>query len=138
MQWLLILVAVALSVAITSWFYLSLSAQSVALGRQIRQFNKDKLELTRDIEDLRNRIALASTEKVMAERAAKLGFTIIAPETVDYLVVDGYLGRSSTKLANALPASSAQSFYSNPEFTQSLWEWLYDNTLKLGAQANKQ
>ena len=126
----LVVFAVAIvGVALIAVLYLDLAGTAANAGLEFNKLEKQKSDLTRQIEDLRAQLAVETSETKMMERAKALGFVQIAMDKVLYIVVPGYTGR--VPVTTSMPAAAAPQSEPilKPSYTQSLWEWLFQGAL---------
>jgi hypothetical protein len=50
------------------------------------------------------------------------------------MVIAGYYGQQPAIIGDTTPADTAPDEIIKPAYTQSLWEWLLENLLKMGNQ----
>jgi cell division protein FtsB len=70
--------------------YLSQSAASSSLGRQLEDMLAERDELQQQNEQLRGEIALLQSMPRLQGRAGELGFVPAEEDDIRYLVIDGY------------------------------------------------
>lgn len=127
MVFLVALVGVILVAAI----YLTISGRAAAAGLEVKNLEATREEMREEIANLNTRLASLTTSTVMERRAGKLGYERATAEDIDYVAISGYQPRTIPLLANppgtlsdALPVIKA-------DYTQSLWEFLYQGMLNL-------
>ncbi len=99
-------------IALVAGIYLSVSAKSAAVGRDIQAMQNDIEDLDRDIEDLQSELATILSSSAMEARALQLGFTPLPAEQTVYLKIPGYAARQPVTLApNSQRTWSALQFY---------------------------
>jgi hypothetical protein len=113
--------------------YLSISAQAATTGLNIQDGEYQREVLLRELATLKVQLGDLTSISNMEQRAIKEGYKPVDPEKGMYVLVKGYTGKPPVELApppgpNMLPAASLK-----PEYTQSLWEFLFEtvNGLKL-------
>ena len=80
-QWIGIFLLVLILAAMVAGVYLSVSARSVTVGREIQTMYSEMEIAKREIEDLETQLAVLRASSTMKERAEKLGFhTVTADE----------------------------------------------------------
>ena len=116
---------VAISLVLIAAVYLSISLQAGKAGVEVQDQRWAKSELIRQIDDYRTRLADLTNNAVMEKRAAELGFRLVSPDDIEYVLVPEYPGRQPAVLApqpgTVLPNTSIL----NSTYRQSLWEWLF-------------
>jgi len=130
--------------------YLDVTAHAAAMGREIqamqvrnRSYSLDNVvpeqdelsieELRQINRDLEAKLAELTSNDAMAERAKKLGFTVINNEQIMYLQVNGYHGRQAAQVAQQPGIRENQQQITAP-VPQSMLEWLqerYSQTVEL-------
>jgi len=121
---------VVVLVALIAGVYLNVTARAATIGREIQGMEVDILELQRDNADLENQLGLLTSIRTMQQRAEDLGFQSINPAEVVYVTVPGYAGRQPASLAPPPGPVTASDSSLPPEYTQTLFDWLVESTLK--------
>lgn len=116
-------------IAFIAGIYLSVSARAAATGREIQGMETDSETVERQIADLKSQLALLTSAAQMQKRAADLGFVTIQPGTEIYLKIPGYNGRQPAVLAPPPGPGMVAVSLIRPNYTQSLWEWLFQGFL---------
>jgi hypothetical protein len=119
--------------ALVAGIYLSVTARSATVGREI-QVMHDQINLKeREIEDQLTQLALLTSNTEMQKRASSLGFQPVAADQLQYIEVPGYYRPQQVILAdspgNQMPSAPSLS----PEYTQSLFEWLRERVFEPAA-----
>jgi hypothetical protein len=129
MQWLGVVSLALVSISLLAWVYLSVSSKAGIAGRDIQQYQFEISVTEKSIAQLQTDLALITSSTEMSKRAKKLGFKDVNTYRYTYMVIPGYGGKPSALLA---PESlqSIQKSTINPEFTQSLWDWMYDSFIQ--------
>jgi len=135
-KWIVFFLLGLLVVALVAGLYLSISAQSVTLGIEIQEFNKQKIITDRSIADLRNQLADLTTTAEMEQRAKELGYDYLSPDDIDYFVVNGYTGRKTAILAPLSEENDISKAMLDPTYSQSLWEWFFQGLNKVSDYPN--
>jgi cell division protein FtsB len=135
-KWIVIFMLGLLVVALVAGLYLSISAQSVALGIEIQGYNSNKITIDRNIADLRNQLADLTTTSEMEKRAKELGYDYLSPDEIEYFVVPGYSGRQTAILAPRSEENDITKAMLDPSYTQSLWEWFFQGLNKVSEYPN--
>ncbi|MBN1303933.1 MAG: hypothetical protein JXA13_05815 [Anaerolineales bacterium] len=106
--------------------YLNITAKAAIVGRQIQESETQIAENKRANANLESEIATLLAKENVEERAFSLGYQIVVPENIEYLVVPGYVASQPFQLA--MPPSPKQHAPTvPPEYTQSLLDWLDQN-----------
>lgn len=139
-QWIGAFLLALIVIWVIAAIYLDVTARAAAIGRQVQEMQVSSHSLSVNastpdpqklsIEDLKQinadletKLAELTSEKVMAERARKLGFEPVAAEDVLYLDVSGYVPRQEAQLAPP-PGASLPSAATERELPQTLGDWL--------------
>ena len=109
--------------------YLSVTAQAAEAGIRIRMSVANQNDMQLIIADLNNQLAQLTSEETMQTRAADLGFEPATAETIEYLVVPGYVEKEFT-LAPSSADIPVQAPILKTVYTESLWEWLMRGVLQ--------
>lgn len=112
-------------IALIAGFYLNVSAQAAAIGRDIQGMQSQVELLEQENENLKAVLANLSSSRTLDNRAREMDFKQFDPEQAMYLLVPGYAGREPVILApsNEKPIISAPVL--PEEYTESLFHWLY-------------
>lgn len=129
MQWLGLVTLALVAISLVAWVYLTVSSKASIAGRDIQQSQYDTTKTEQNIAQLQTDLAQITSSTEMSKRAQKLGFKEVSPEKFTYMVIPGYGGRPYAELAPESIASSKDEVIS-PEFTQSLWDWMYDSFIQ--------
>ncbi len=79
--------------------YLSQSAATTTLGRQLEEMIQERNDLEQQNEQLRSEIAGYQSMPRLERRALELGFVPASSEDIQYIVIDGYNPNPSPALA---------------------------------------
>ncbi len=112
-------------IALIAGIYLSVSARATAVGRDIQKMQGEISELDRMNEDLQSELAKILSSSHMEARARTLGFVETPPDQIVYLKVPEYMERQSIILAPSSERSVVRAISMPPEYTESLFEWLF-------------
>lgn len=112
-------------VALAAGVYLNLSARAGAIGREVQELQYNRRITQRQIEDLRTRLAFLTSESTLEERARDLGFRPASGDEIVYLLVPGYVGPDPAILAQPPTSISAPAPTLAPEYTESLFDWIW-------------
>lgn len=109
--------------------YLSQSASTSAIGRQLEELiiERDNLEQTN--EQLRAEIASLQSMPRLEQRAADLGFAPAQNSDIEYLVVDGYNPRRQTSVVELTPREEPV-----PTYDRSFTGWVQQQVDAIRAQ----
>ena len=129
-MFLLALVIISLVASV----YLYFSAQIADVGVDIWKMEATRDAAYYDIESLQTELAKKTSVKIMQERAKEMGFVRYSPEEVEYMVISGYYGRQPAIIGDPNPAEVVPDAIIKPTYTQSLWEWLLENLLKMSSK----
>lgn len=133
-QWIGAFLLVVLGLAMIAALYLDVTSQAAIAGRAIQDMSAEMIATQHNNADLQTKLAELTSNAVMEERAQALGYQLIDPSQVDYIVVPGYTAPKPAILASAPPLKpNAPSI--PPEYTQSLLDWL-DQHLRAPASSN--
>jgi hypothetical protein len=125
LQWVGLFSAAVIFVALVAGVYLNVTARAATLGREIQDMQNEKLLMEQRIEDMETQLAVLTSAKVMEERALDLGFEPIDKNQVTYVIVPGYGGRQTAELAPLPGADRGEFTFLPPEFTLSLFDWIF-------------
>ena len=114
----IILLGIALF-GLVSALYLDVTARGATIGRHVQKLQRTREDLEQEIEDKQSELAYLRSISVMQSRAEKLGFDLVSPGNIMYVVVPGYQGRNVAQLAPS-PGSAFNGVARLPEsYTQS-------------------
>lgn len=131
-QWIGIFLLALILVAMVAGVYLSVSARSVTVGREIQKMYSDMEKARRDIEDLETQLAVLLASSTMKERAEKLGFRTVSADEVFYVMVSGYSKPEQITLAGPPGRTVPRAFTLSEEYSQSLLDWLRERIFEPG------
>jgi hypothetical protein len=114
-----------LAFALITGMYLFVSAQAAMAGLNIQDKEYEREVLLREIASLKIQLGQLSSMTSMEARAIKAGFKPVAADKGMYVVVSGYYGRPPLNLAPAPGPDLLPEATLKPEYTQSLWEFLF-------------
>jgi hypothetical protein len=129
LQMIGVLLLAIIAVLLISGIYLNITAQAAAAGVEIQLMEDERESLQRQISDQRTKLAYLTSAWLMEQRALELGYQRADVENAVYVVVPGYTGRQLRPLA--LPSSKEPETILLPAYRQSIWEWLFQATLRL-------
>jgi hypothetical protein len=134
LKWIATFLLGVIVIALVAGLYLSISAQAVAMGLEIQARNQDKVVIEQDIANLRNKLGDLTAGPAMLERAKALGYDYVNPADIEYILVPEYTGRQTAVLApRTAQADNDVEEISNPEYTRSLSEILFQGLMKFNA-----
>lgn len=118
--------------ALIAGLYLNIDARAAEAGVEIWQLESEQEDIVFQIQNLHTELADLTSVANMKERAEELDFVRYTPQEVEYLQVPGYQGRQIAQLAPANNGNNVPNSIIKPAYTQSLWDWLLINMIKLG------
>jgi len=99
--------------------YLSQSASSSALGRQLEDMLAQRDELQQENERLRSEIAVYQSMPRLQGRAVDLGFTPATADEIEYLVIEGYNPNTAAAVVEVEPEPEPL-----PVYDETLTGWI--------------
>jgi len=105
--------------------YLSVSARSTAIGRDIQGLQRQIRLLEQENETLKSVLADLSASRRLEVRSAEIGFVPMQVEDAIYVRVPGYSGRPPITLASERKEPVVSASVLPDEYTESLFDWLY-------------
>jgi hypothetical protein len=129
LQWIGLFSLGLVLVASVAAVYLSISTRTAVFGREIQQIDSDIEEMERNIANFNNQLAMLTSSAQMQKRAADLGFVSVEPGIALFLEIPGYTGREPAIIAPPPSPSITQGPLIVPDYTQSLWDWLFRSFL---------
>jgi hypothetical protein len=135
--------------AIVAGIYLNVTARAAAVGRQIQEMQVRVYgyhyltgdtgenyvpieELEQKIANLTSQLAYLTSYSIMQERVKDLNLTAIDADHIDYMEVPGYVERQTTSLAPPPVPVVVTASSIDPEFKESLFDWVADQVRKTG------
>ncbi len=107
--------------AMIAGIYLNVTSRAAVLGREIQDLEAQITEAKRANADLTNQLGVLLSYQSMAARAEAMGFTLAAPEDIEYVTIPGYAAAEPVDLSEDRPNDQKNTL---PDaYTQSLWEW---------------
>jgi hypothetical protein len=142
-----VILLVLVCVAIVAGIYLNVTARAAAVGReiqemQVRLYGYHYLtadtkgnyvpieELEQNIADLTSQLAYLTSYSNMQERVKDLNLKPIDGSHIEYIEVPGYVERQTTSLAPPPKPVVVNASALDPEFKESLFEWVTDQVRK--------
>lgn len=111
-------------IALIAGFYLSVSAEAAAIGREIQVMQEDIRKLEQENENLKSILGNLTSARTLTARAEEANFQPIVSEEAAYLLVPGYPGRPPVSLAPTHQKEIISAPVLPDEYTESLLEWL--------------
>ncbi len=113
--------AIVVFASMVAALYLSVTARTAILGREVQSLEMEIAAVQRENADLKIELARLRSTAEMERRARALGFYPAEPEDLEYVVVPGYRPPEAVVLATE---SSAPAVMLVPrEYSQSLLDW---------------
>jgi hypothetical protein len=127
LQWVVVFALGVVMVALVAGIYLSISARSTAVGRDIQSMQATITVNDRENEDMQSQKARILSSSQMEARARSLGFDPVPPDQIIYLRIPGYFERNPVVLAPSNERSVVRASAMPPEYTESIFDWLAKN-----------
>ena len=128
-QWIGLFLIILIGFVLIAGLYLKLSADITVAGINVRKLKAEEETIRRSIASQQSMYALLTASSAMEERALAMGYRLQKPEDTVFLIVPGYAGKDNSRQGSVfetiLPAQVIK-----PIYTQSLWEWFFQNMLK--------
>mgnify|MGYP006296862307 CR=1 FL=1 len=125
-----ILIIVVMTVLAASIF-MSITARSAVVGRQIQMNRIDITDMQREIADMESELARLSSIAVLKERAREMGFRPAKDEDITYVQVSSIVKHDEARLgASTQPTKLDPEPVLSPAFTQTWTDWLFQNFKK--------
>jgi cell division protein FtsL len=121
-QWVILFGVMIAVVAMVAGLYLDVTARAAITGREIQNLELTITANRRANADYETDLARLLSYQVMSERAQAAGFEVVERDSIEYMVVPGYVPVDGVQFKNAV--SEKQAISAAPEFHQSLLEWL--------------
>ena len=116
---------------LTASVFLSITARSAVVGREIQMHHMDITAMEYHIEDMEAELARLSSAAVMEQRALAMGFRPVMHEEITYLDVPAIVTKSDGRIAvSSQPAQLDSDPVLSPDFTQTWTDWLFQNFKK--------
>lgn len=112
--------------ALLASVYLSVTARSATVGRQIQGLQNDIQRMNLEIADAQIQLAEAQASRTMQARAEKLGLLPVSAEQIVYLHVDGYIPPTAVRLAPPPGPLQGTRPTLSYQYSQSLIDFLYE------------
>ncbi|MFZ2094997.1 MAG: hypothetical protein WAV05_00015 [Anaerolineales bacterium] len=142
-----VILLILVCAAIVAGIYLNVTARAAAVGREIQEMqvrvygyhyltsdvNENDIpieELEQNIANLTGQLAYLTSYAVMQERVKDLDLKPIDANHIEYIEVPGYVERQTTSLAPPPEPVVVNASTIDPEFKESLFEWVTDQVRK--------
>lgn len=122
-QWVSFFLLLVLGFAMIASLYLMAASQAAILGREIQDLRAQILITQYESADLQTELGRLTSKDELEQRAYALGFRPVQPDELEYLSVPGYVASKAALLAS-VPELKPSAPSVQPEYTQSLLEWL--------------
>jgi hypothetical protein len=149
-----VILLILVSAAIIAGIYLNVTARAAAVGRQIQEMQVrvygyhyltgdtggDSVpieELEQKIANLTSQLAMLTSYQVMQERVKSLNLDPIDADHVEYMEVPGYIDRQTSTLAPPPEPVVVNASAIDPQFKESLFEWVMDQAQKAARYINE-
>ena len=119
--------------ALVAGIYLSVTARSATVGREIQVMYSQMEKIQRENEDLDTQLALLTSNEAMEQRAKELGFHPVDPANLVYLLVPGYSEPGPPNLAQKPGLDLEQTSELPSDYTESLFDWLRERVFEPAA-----
>jgi hypothetical protein len=134
MQWIGLFALGLLLVALVAGFYLSITARAATAGGDVQDMLYQIQTQERQIAELNTQLASITSASAMEKRAQAMGFVPITYGQPKYIQVPGYVARGTPDLAPPPNNNVVDAPLLLPDYTQSLWEWLFRSFLPTTAK----
>jgi hypothetical protein len=121
-------------IALVAGFYLDITARTTEAGVFILRGEAKKEETQREIANLKTQLAMVTSSTSMEKRASDLGYERPDINHVHYMLIAGYTGRKTAEFAPPPSPALIKHSLIKPVYTQSLWEWVVQETVKINEQ----
>ncbi len=136
-QWIGFIVLPMALVMAVAWIYLNVSSQADNIGLEIHSLQATAIDLDHQISSDRSQIAFLTSYEQMKKRAEDMGFVSIEDGQGVYMIIQGYQPRQTASLAPAPGQDQVQPPLISTDYTQSLWDVLFNDVLHIGTQQAK-
>jgi hypothetical protein len=124
-QWIGLFALGLLLVALVAGFYLNITTRAANAGGDVQTMLYQVQSEEREIADLNARLAMLMSAGVMEKRAQDLGFIPIEAGQPKYLPIPGYVSDETPNLAPPPATGVVEAPLILPDYTQSLWDWIF-------------
>jgi hypothetical protein len=122
-QWIGWFLLSVVALAMVASLYLDVTAQAGITGREIQDLAAQTSAVQQNCADLQTQLASLTSASVMEERALELGYHLVEPDQIEYLVVPGYT-HPLPDILRLVPEPGLNAPTTPPEYTESLLDWL--------------
>lgn len=122
--------------ALVAGVYLNVSARTAAAAIETETLGIKRETLQRQVASLRTEIGIITSAREMKKRAEELGFIRSGVENTHYIAIEGYSGKQTEIAAPPITQVELPASILKPSYTQSLWEWLYEQMVVLQVNTN--
>ena len=119
--------------ALVAGIYLSVTARSATVGREIQVMYNQMDKMRRENEDLDTQLAQLTSNQAMEQRAKDLGFHPVDPADLVYLLVPGYIEPGPPDMAQKPGLNLEQTPKLPSDYTESLFDWLRERVFEPAA-----
>jgi hypothetical protein len=133
LQWIGLFLLGLILVAMIAGIYLSVSARSATVGREIQGMFLRMDDIERGIENQETQLAVLLSNSEMEKRAKSMGFRPATTEETFYVVIPGYFKPDQASLASNPEHTVPDVPSVSEEYTQSLLDWLRERVFEPAA-----
>lgn len=126
-QWVILFGVAIAVVAMVAGLYLDVTARAAITGREIQNLELTIAMHRRTNADYETEFAKLMSNQVMQERAIQSGFEMLDRDSLEYMVVPGYVPLDGVQFKSETPEKQAIS--AAPEFHESLLDWFQEAML---------
>ncbi|RME87053.1 MAG: hypothetical protein D6770_10350 [Anaerolineae bacterium] len=127
--------AVVVFAAMVAALYLSVTARTAILGREIQELSAEIEDIRQENADLTIELARLRSTAEMERRARAMGFSPAEPEDLEYIFVPGYWPSGPVSFASHTSHSGAIAVPA--AYTQSLFDWFLDRLQETTPAGNR-
>ena len=144
-----VVLLVLVSIAIVAGIFLNVTARAAAAGRQIQEMQVRLYgyhyltgdagenyvpieELEQQIANLNSQLAYLTSYAVMQQRVEDLDLVQLSADNIKYIQVPGYVEMQTISLAPPPVPVVVNASAIDPQFRESLFEWVTDQVQKTG------
>jgi cell division protein FtsL len=120
-QWVILFAVAIVAVALVAGLYLDVTARAAITGREIQNLENLIVVNRRANADIETEIARLMSRQVMQERARQAGFEMLERDSINYMIVPGYLPVDGVQFKSDVPEKVVLS--AAEEFHESLIDW---------------
>lgn len=130
-KWVGLFLLALVPVAMVAGLYLSISAQAASVMVDLQKQEDTKDRLIGDIANLKSQLAVITSAVETSKRAQALGFEPLDMTSAIYVIAADFYYKQSVDLAPPPGLDMIVVPVVKPAYTQSLWEWLFQTTMKI-------